>query len=116
MVLIKDSKPKSISGNYMRVFDNKEPGYLMSRVHSTVISTGNELEKIIKEKTVTGFKKRINKEEAMTGKEFCELLEINYDEILEIRKKNVIGDLSSFLSELIKIEKVKNWFKKNPIP
>lgn len=222
MALIKDSSPKSTSGNYMRVFGNRELGYLISRVQSTVISAGNELEKIIQEKTqsiddldtflkqeimpdgvfvvhkkqmdkcktldfagakpdfiifkrkekkqqcylielkdgdtfdtkkssgehqamrsfisknasnlqytvrahfccfnqgckekiVKGFKNKITKEEAMTGKEFCELLEINYDEILDIRKQNIVGNFSYFLSELVKIEEVRNWLRKNPI-
>ena len=37
---------------------------------------------------VAGFKNRITWDEAMTGREFCELLEIDYDEIIRERKKN----------------------------
>ena len=216
MALIKDAKPKTISGGYDRIFGNKELGYLMSRVQSAVISSGTELEKIIgaipkvipdideflqlqtmpdgvwiarktdikksehfasqgsepdfvifkrrndkqhcyvvelkdgdtfdtkkakaehqalqafvtenspnisytfsvhvccfnqdsREEIVRGFKNRISMDEAMTGREFCELLEIDYDEIVNERKDAVSVNLSYFLSELVKIEEVQEW-------
>jgi len=49
MALIKDSKPKNSSGSYIRLFENnKKLGDLMSKVQSATISSGYELEKIIK--------------------------------------------------------------------
>lgn len=54
-----------------------------------------------------GFKKVISLEEAMTGREFCDLLEIDYDEIVDIRKKDQPQNLTFFLSELVHIKEVK---------
>ena len=51
MAKICNAKVKSSSGGYNRVFDNTEIGRLMAKVQSTVISNGNELEKIILSKT-----------------------------------------------------------------
>lgn len=51
MAKISDAKVKSSSKGYNRVFDNDDMGLLMSKVQSTVISNGAELEKIILEKT-----------------------------------------------------------------
>lgn len=47
MAKIKDAKPKNSSGSYERVFNNKALGDLITKVHSTSISNGNELERII---------------------------------------------------------------------
>ncbi|MCM1260777.1 MAG: hypothetical protein NC182_06565 [Prevotella sp.] len=51
MAKICNAKVNTSSGGYNRVFDNKEIGQLMAKVQSTVISNGNELEKIILSKT-----------------------------------------------------------------
>ncbi|MDO4978708.1 MAG: restriction endonuclease [Candidatus Saccharibacteria bacterium] len=47
MVKIRDVYPKNASGGYERVFNNHEVGELMTRVQSTVIRNGVELENII---------------------------------------------------------------------
>ena len=51
MAKICNAKVNTSSGGYNRVFDNGEIGRLMAKVQSTVISNGNELEKIILSKT-----------------------------------------------------------------
>lgn len=51
MAKICNAKVNSSSGGYNRVFNNDELGRLMAKVQSTVISNGNELEKIILSKT-----------------------------------------------------------------
>ena len=50
MAKIKDSKPKELSGGYVRLFDDERLGILMSQVQSTVIRNGTELEKLINKK------------------------------------------------------------------
>ncbi len=50
-----------------------------------------------------GFKQRIDIKEAMTGREFCELLEIDYDEIVEVRKPDAEDNIRYFLEELLRI-------------
>lgn len=51
MAKICNAKVGSSSGGYNRVFDNDEIGRLMSKVQSTVISNGSELERIILSRT-----------------------------------------------------------------
>ena len=43
----------------------------------------------------------------MTGREFCELLEIDYDEIVEARREHEKQNVEYFLSELIKMDVVR---------
>lgn len=50
MAKLKDAKGKDSSGGYTRLFDDTAVGRLMSRVHGAVISAGNELENMIKER------------------------------------------------------------------
>ncbi|MGR3984947.1 MAG: type II restriction endonuclease [Gammaproteobacteria bacterium] len=214
MARIEDSKIKKASGGYQRLFGIPALGLLMSRVHSAVISSGNELEKIIidrikkvenldeflnhetmpdgvlvatkqqikacnsldfprsepdfiifkrregrqnchvielkdghqfdtkkavaerdaiysfieqtarhlhytvsahfccfnqdsKEAIVDGFKRKITRAEAMTGREFCDLLEINYDEIIRQRMQEQPRNFRYFLSEVVKIDQAR---------
>ncbi|MCL6543183.1 MAG: hypothetical protein K6T87_21745 [Roseiflexus sp.] len=52
MARISDSKGRSdTNSGYARLFGNQRLGQLLSRVHATVIRTGNELEHIIQEET-----------------------------------------------------------------
>lgn len=59
-----------------------------------------------------GFKKKIQFKEAMTGREFCELLEIDYDKIVKTRKEHENQNVDYFLSELVKIDSVRQRLKK----
>ena len=54
-----------------------------------------------------GFKKRISFDEAMTGREFCRLLEIDYDAIVERRKADGPDNVDYFISQLIEIEPIR---------
>ena len=54
-----------------------------------------------------GFKRRIALEEVMTGREFCDLLEIDYDSIVEARRADGSDNVEFFLSELVKIEPIR---------
>jgi|SRR5574344_1655412 hypothetical protein len=49
MAKIKNANPKSSSGSYERIFNNKKLGDLITKIQSTSISNGSELEKIIKD-------------------------------------------------------------------
>ena len=214
MAKIRDREPKSVSGEYSRVFGNEKLGMLISKVHATSISDGGELERIVQSKVRTvlnldeflgrdimpdgvflvtkrqikkcqmlgahnsepdfiifkrrdneqrchvielkaghafdtkkasaerralhefveknarnmkfmvsihfcafnrddrqavqeGFKNKINIEEAMTGREFCELLEIDYDEIVLMRSKDAQDNFRYFIAELLKIPEAR---------
>lgn len=54
-----------------------------------------------------GFKRRIARKEAMTGREFCTLLEIDYDAIVEARRADGADNVEFFLSELVKNEPIR---------
>jgi len=58
-----------------------------------------------KEKIIQGFKNKIKPEEAFTGKEFCALIDIDYQAIIDKRKEqDQKENLSFFCEELLKIE------------
>ena len=56
---------------------------------------------------VRGFKDKITIEEAMTGRKFCELLELDYDEIVKARQVDQPDNVDVFLDELLRIDEVK---------
>ncbi len=57
--------------------------------------------KTSREEIVKGFKNKITKDDALTGREFCELLEIDYDDIVNTRKKDRESNLDYFLKVAI---------------
>ena len=52
-MLIKNSKLGREDGGYSRLFGNKKLGALISRVHSTTISAGTELERMVQNRAKT---------------------------------------------------------------
>ena len=58
-----------------------------------------------------GFKNKIDQDQAMTGKEFCDLLELNYEEILDTRAKDRETNFNQLVKELIEIPKVQGFVK-----
>lgn len=60
-----------------------------------------------RDKIVDGFKNKIKLGEVLTGRELCELLEIDYEEIVAQRLKDGSDNLDYFCQELIKIEAVR---------
>ena len=219
MARIKDAKGRPKGSGYSRLFDDEEIGYLISRIQSAVISSGTELERIIKDKVrlipdldeflkqeimpdgvmvadkvqvkkcetldfagsepdflifkrrrnkqdchlvelkdgdsfdtkkasaehramhsfisknaahlqyrvqahfccfnqndrqaiIDGFKRRIAPGEAMTGREFCELLELDYDEIVAARAKQGKENVRYFLEQLVEIPSVRDFLKR----
>lgn len=61
---------------------------------------------------VIGFKNKITEEEAMTGREFCDLIELDYDEIIQSRTSQGPENIRYFLSELLRIDVVLDYLKK----
>ena len=104
-------------------FDTKKSAAEHQAMHSFISKNAQHLQFVVqshfccfnqnnKTEILKGFKNKINKDEAMTGKEFCELLEIDYDVIVKKRNKDVSENFNYFLSEIIKIDVVKDWLKK----
>lgn len=62
-----------------------------------------------KEVIKIGFKGEFDLDHIMTGSELCEILGINYTEILENRRKDSKENFKYFLDELIKIDEVNKY-------
>ncbi len=62
-----------------------------------------------KEDIVSGFKNKISIDEAMTGKEFCDLVEIDYTKIIEDRKSDQKENFEYFINEFLGIPEVQSF-------
>ncbi len=54
-----------------------------------------------------GFKNRFEIENIMTGRELCQILQIDYDAIIERRRRDMQENLNYFVEQLLNIEEVK---------
>lgn len=92
MARIIDAKPKNTSGSYERIFNNKELGNLITKIQSTAITNGTELEKIIT-------KQCKNKGYIIT----------DFDDFLDDYSKNNYGNIIKIVSKkIIKKSKLAN--------
>lgn len=64
-----------------------------------------------KDVIIKGFKKNITEDEAMTGQELCDLLNISYKKIVDARKKDQKANVDYFIDELLLIDEIKNKIK-----
>lgn len=81
--------------------------YISTKIQYTTsihICCFNQLDK---NKIISGFKNKITVNEAMTGEEFCNLLKINYRDILEERRFDQADNLEYFIEQLLKINVLK---------
>lgn len=60
-----------------------------------------------KSKIVTGFKHTFPVEEVMTGAEFCQILGIDYDEILSMRKNDTLENFDYFVRRMAELPEVQ---------
>ena len=63
-----------------------------------------------KNKIVSGFKNIFVLENVMTGREFCDILDINYDNIVKVRKNDIKENFNYITNELFEIKEIKNKF------
>ena len=66
-----------------------------------------------KEAIRTGFKERFDLAHIMNGKELCDILGIDYEQIVEERLRDSRQNFEYFLNELIKIEEVRAYLASN---
>ncbi|MBR4800918.1 MAG: restriction endonuclease [Clostridia bacterium] len=59
----------------------------------------------------TGFKGAFDMAHILTGRDLCNILRINYDEIVEKRKADAEDNFEYFLNQLIAIDEVNNYLK-----
>lgn len=64
-----------------------------------------------KQKIYEGFKKCFDLEHILTGHELCEILQIDYEKIIEQRKQDAKDNFEYFIDELLKIDEVKSSIK-----
>lgn len=60
-----------------------------------------------KQQIVTGSKSRFTSEQVLTGRDLCELIGVNYDEVVQERRIDGEYNLNYFLASLLQIEDVK---------
>ena len=59
----------------------------------------------------TGSKNRFEIDEIMTGKEFCDLINIDYNNIIKMRKQDANSNIEYFVEELLKIKEIRELIK-----
>lgn len=102
-----DTKKSLGERNNLETF-KKEFGSKIPFTTSFYICSFNQNDKkIIKE----GFKNIFNEDEILTGEELCEILNINYTEIINQRKNDAKDNLDYFINELLKIDIIKDKLK-----
>ena len=105
------------------LFDTKKASAERTAIHSFVERNAPMLQYVVqchfvdfnqddKDVIVHGFKNKITKDEAMTGREFCKLLEIDYDEIVGARRPDQEANVQFFLTELVKIDSIRKALKR----
>ncbi len=99
-----DTKKADSEREALHGFANRNAGRLPYRVSTHFCAFNQDDSEVIRR----GFKQRIDIKEAMTGREFCALLEINYDEIVEVRKRDAEDNILYFLEELLRIPETKS--------
>ena len=99
-----DTKKAAAEGSSIHDFVGQNAPLMGFKVSSHVCCFNQDS----KEAIVLGFKSKISDEEAITGQEFCDLLEIDYESILEERKADQEPNLNHFIEDLLSIESVRN--------
>ena len=98
-----DTKKASAEHEAMHGFIQRNAQHIQYRFQAHFCAFNQQDRNVIWE----GFKKRIALEEVMTGPEFCKLLEIDYDAIVRARRADGPDNVEFFLSELVRIEPVR---------
>lgn len=98
-----DTKKASAERQAMHGFIERNAQYIQYRFQAHFCAFNQNDRRAIWD----GFKRRIALDEAMTGREFCTLLEIDYDAIVEARRADGADNVEFFLSELVKIEPIR---------
>ena len=99
-----DAKKASGERNALETFvgENARPIPFQVRFHICCFNQGS------RQAIVQGFKSRISLDEALTGREFCGLLEMDCDRIVEARKKDQEANLAFFMDEISKIRDMQD--------
>lgn len=66
-----------------------------------------------KSKIVSGFKNVFSIDEVMTGREFCNILKIDYDDIVKMRKDDATDNFNYVVDKMYEIKEVRSQFTQN---
>lgn len=105
------------------IFDTKKSEAEASRLDTFIEKVGHRIpytikgyiccfNQINKEIIRKGLKDKFPLEKIMTGQELCDLLNINYNNIVKTREQNQSRNVTYFLLELIKVQNVKEELEK----
>ncbi len=97
-----DTKKASAERQSMHGFIERNAQHIQYRFQSHFCAFNQDDRQAIWE----GFKKKITRDEVMTGREFCDLLEIDYDTIVQKRKADGPDNVEFLLTELVNIESI----------
>jgi len=100
-------------------FDTKKSFSEMESLKAFKLHLGSKIEfrvdykicafnQLDKEEIVSGFKKEFSIDDVWTGKEFCDVLGIDYDEIINQRKDDTVDNYSYVIEALAKNEDIRN--------
>ena len=98
-----DTKKASAERRAMHGFIERNAQHIQYRVRAHFCAFNMEDKEAIWE----GFKRKITRDEIMTGTELCELLEIDYEPIVAARRADGPDNMEFFLSELVGIGAVR---------
>ena len=98
-----DTKKSEAERTHLHRFTEKNSQNIPYCVSIHIVSFNKDTRKEI----VAGFKRKITEEEAMTGPEFCDLVEIDYQEMIETRKRNQEDNFRYFTEEVCRILSLK---------
>lgn len=104
-----DTKKSAGERSSIHSFVEKNAQHLQFKVDVHVVAFNQDSRRAIYD----GFKRKISLQECMTGREFCELLEIDYDEIVARRQRDAQENFEYFMAELLKIDAVRNYIQRN---
>ncbi len=100
-------------------FDTKKSLSEMESLREFKLNLGSKIEfrvdykicafnQLDKEEIVSGFKNKFSIDDVWTGKEFCDVLGIDYDEIINQRQDDTIDNYSYVIDALAKNEDIRN--------
>lgn len=104
-----DTKKSAGEKNSLQKFES----YVATKLPYTTsihICSFNQLDKKL---IMAGFKNKFSEDEILNGQEFCDILSINYNDIISIRLQHQKENLEYFVNEILKISEVKNLIAKN---
>ena len=99
-----DTKKSAAEKEMLRAFVNHLAPLIPFRTKYYICSF-NQLDKA---KIVIGFKSVFSEDEVMTGKEFCDILGVDYDKILELRKNDTRDNFEYVVEKMAEIPEVKD--------